>query len=250
MSRVVCWFSCGAASAVATKLALDKYGPERVVIAYCDTRSEHPDNERFMADCESWFGKEILRLTSDKYRDIWDVFRKTRYLVGPKGARCTIELKKVLRHQFEEPGDIQVFGYDPSERSRADRFRRNNPELILETPLIDHDVSKAACFDIIRRAGIELPMMYRLGYKNNNCIGCVKGGAGYWNAIRRDFPEVFDRMAKVERELGAAMNKSYAGGKGRRRVFLDELDPNAGRGISRQMSCDFLCGAETDEEAA
>ena len=24
--------------------------------------------------------------------------------------------------------------------------------------------------------GIEIPVMYRLGYNNNNCVGCVKGG--------------------------------------------------------------------------
>ena len=38
--------------------------------------------------------------------------------------------------------------------------------------------------------------MYKLGYKNNNCIGCVKGQAGYWNKIRKDFPDVFDQMSK------------------------------------------------------
>ena len=36
------------------------------------------------------------------------------------------------------------------------------------------------------------PLMYDLGYPNNNCIGCVKGGMGYWNHIRKDFPEVFE----------------------------------------------------------
>ncbi len=37
--------------------------------------------------------------------------------------------------------------------------------------------------------------MYDLGYPNNNCIGCVKGGMGYWNKIRKDFPEVFQKRA-------------------------------------------------------
>ncbi len=55
---------------------------------------------------------------------------------------------------------------------------------------------------MIERAGIELPAMYKLGYRNNNCIGCPKGGMGYWNKIRVDFPEVFERMAALQRELG------------------------------------------------
>ena len=54
----------------------------------------------------------------------------------------------------------------------------------------------------------------------NNCIGCVKGGMGYWNKIRVDFPNVFADRAKMEREVGHTCIKN---------VFLDELDPERGR---------------------
>ena len=90
--------------------------------------------------------------------------------------------------------------------------------------------------------------MYKLGYKNNNCIGCVKGQSGYWNKIRKDFPEVFARMAKVERSLNVAINKSYAGDGLRKRVFLDELDPKAGRYKSEpSLGCGVLCDIGTEE---
>lgn len=35
--RVLVWFSCGAASAVAAKLAVDKYRNDSVEVLYCDT---------------------------------------------------------------------------------------------------------------------------------------------------------------------------------------------------------------------
>ena len=95
-------------------------------------------------------------------------------------------------------------------------------------------LSKKDCFVEIQKAGIELPAMYRLGYNNNNCIGCVKGGAGYWNKIRKDFPNVFSRMAKLERELGANLTKYK-----NKRIFLDELPLNAGR---TQKEPDMECG--------
>jgi PP-loop superfamily ATP-utilizing enzyme len=42
MKRVLVWFSCGAASAVAAKLAVEKYGDQCEVL-YCDTLAyEHP----------------------------------------------------------------------------------------------------------------------------------------------------------------------------------------------------------------
>ena len=72
--RTISWFSCGAASAVATKLALVE-GP--VTIAYCEVKEEHPDNMRFLKDCEEWFGQEIEILGNDKYgRSIYPVSEK------------------------------------------------------------------------------------------------------------------------------------------------------------------------------
>ena len=53
--RTISWFSCGAASAVATKLAIAAGEP--VTIVYCEVEEEHSDNKRFMSDCEKWFGK-------------------------------------------------------------------------------------------------------------------------------------------------------------------------------------------------
>lgn len=238
--RVVCWFSCGAASAVATKLALDE-SPD-AVIAYCDTGSEHLDNVRFLRDCERWYDRPIIRLRSPKYADIWDVFAQTRFLVGPNGARCSTELKKLVRRDFERPDDRQVFGFTVEEQDRAARFAANNPEIDASYPLIEHDYGKTLCYSVLTAAGIELPEMYRLGYHNNNCIGCVKGQSGYWNKVRRDFPAVFARMAAVERDLNVAINKTYAGDGTRQRVFLDELPPEAGRHTDLAFSCGLFCG--------
>jgi 3'-phosphoadenosine 5'-phosphosulfate sulfotransferase (PAPS reductase)/FAD synthetase len=250
IERVVVWFSCGATSAVAAKIALKECaGRLPVYVVYTDPGSEHPDNKRFIADCEKWFDQPITVLKNPKYANIYDVFEKTRYLVGVAGARCTAELKKKLRHEFEKVwSDLQVFGFDASEQNRADRFAKNNPEVNLWTPLIDKGLHKTDCLAMIEKAGIELPEMYKLGYRNNNCIGCVKGQSGYWNKIRVDFPEVFERTAKVERELNVAINKSYAGDGKRKRVFLDELPPDAGRYTEEgSIECGVLCVSTYNE---
>lgn len=239
MSRIVSWFSCGAASAVATKKALEKYG-DKVIIASCVVENEHPDNERFLQDCEKWYGQSILRLRSDKFKDCWEVWEKTKYLVGPKGARCTTEMKKLVRQRFQKVSDIQIFGFTAEETHRADRFMEQNPEVHLETPLIEFGLKKADCFTELRNAGIELPAMYRLGYKNNNCVGCVKGGAKYWSSIRRDFPEVFARMVELEKKLGVKILKV----KGKR-IFLDELPLNyRSNQVEPEMECGLWCKGE------
>lgn len=89
---IILWFSCGAASAVACKLALAQWPDARIV--YQHIESAHADNKRFIADCEKWYGKNIEVISSPFYRDQFDVVRATRYINGPAGARCTTELKK------------------------------------------------------------------------------------------------------------------------------------------------------------
>lgn len=243
MTRTVVWFSAGAASAVAAKITLAST-PDAVV-AYVDPGSEHPDNPRFIADCEHWFDHEVVRLHSDRYKDTWQVWEERRFLVGPAGALCTAELKKKVRFAFERPSDRQVFGYtaDPKELRRAARFRAQNPGVTLVTPLIDHELTKRDCLAIVDRAGIALPAMYLLGYENNNCIGCVKGGIGYWNKIRRDFPATFDRMARHEREYGHTVLRDNG-----EPLWLDELDPDRGSHSDEpDFECSLMCAlAETE----
>lgn len=263
MARIVSWFSCGAASAVATKLALANADGREVVIAYCDTsKREHPDNMRFMRDCEAWFGQEILILGNDEYeRDPDVVFRKTRFLVGPKGARCTAELKRAVRLGFQRPDDTVIIGYTADEQHRMDRLTTAEPMVTFWPVLIQRGLTKDDCLGMLERVGIKLPAMYRLGYRNNNCIGCVKGQAGYWNKIRLDFPERFAEMAAIERELGRAICKrewrDQDGTRHLERIPLDRLPPDLGRySTEPDISCGIICQSvsaeieDCDEEAA
>src|SRR5215831_11769862 len=180
--RTIVWFSCGAASAVAAKLI-----PEGMPV-YCETHAEHPDNQRFLADCEKWFGRQVMRLTSNEYKNTWDVWERRKYMCGPDGAACTIQLKVMPRLEFQRPNDIHVFGYTSDEVTRANTLRKNFPELRIRTPLIEKGINKEACIAMIERAGIEIPAMYKLGFHNNNCIPCVKATSpGYWALIRKHF---------------------------------------------------------------
>lgn len=211
--RIVCWFSCGAASAVATKLAIEENSksesPKELVVASIYLANEHPDSERFKDECANWFGVPIIDLWSEKYNaDVDTVIKKTRYMSGVRGARCTKELKKQVRLDWQKHDDIHVFGMTSEEESRIDSLIDSEPELELWAPLIDKGYTKPDCFKVLNDAGIELPEMYKLGYHNNNCIGCLKAaGAGYWNKIRVDFPDVFDRRAKQEEMLNVALVK-------------------------------------------
>lgn len=211
--RIVCWFSCGAASAVATKLAIEENNkaesPKELIVASIYLKNEHPDSERFKNECAKWFGQPILDLKNEKYdADVDMVIQKTRYMSGVRGARCTKELKKQVRLDWQRHNDIHVFGMTVEEEHRIDQLIDGEPDLETWAPLIDKGYTKPDCFKVLNDAGIELPEMYKLGYHNNNCIGCLKAaGAGYWNKIRVDFPDVFERRAHQEKILNVALCK-------------------------------------------
>ena len=217
----VAWFSAGVSSAVATRLAIDEIDE----VFYIHIDDQHPDTLRFVRECEAWFGKPITILQSPYKCVAHAVYAGgSRYINGPRGANCTRWLKKRVRKEWEcDKNEMRlryVWGMDAGEAHRADRIRDTMIEFDHAFPLIERGIGKAEAHEILRASGIKRPAMYELGYHNNNCIGCIKGGMGYWNKIRVDFPDVFAARAKLEREVGASCING---------VFLDELDPERGR---------------------
>jgi hypothetical protein len=241
MSRTVAWFSCGAASAMAARIAMENNPDTIVARIVLDT--EHPDNGRFAGDVAEWLGVKIVELRSSRYTDTWDVWERRRYLNGPAGALCTTELKKKVRQEFEDLLDTQVFGYVAGEEKRAERFRQNNPEVTCSFPLIEGGYTKDDCFRILTNSGLVLPAPYSMGYHNANCIPCVKGGKGYWNKIRRDYPDAFYRMSALEERIGASCINGQP---------LRTLDPEAGRHEDLELpDCGLFCGENgSSQEAA
>ncbi|WP_216700268.1 hypothetical protein [[Leptolyngbya] sp. PCC 7376] len=162
---------------------------------------------------------------------------------GINGAPCTQELKKMARQHWENANnfDYLVLGFTSEEHSRFKRFKLLERDNILPV-LIDANLSKHNCFEIIADVGLRLPEMYFLGYPNANCIGCVKATSPtYWNHVREVHPKVFNARATQSRQIGAKLVRV----KGQR-LFLDELDPDAkGRPMK---GLNFECGIFCEEK--
>lgn len=229
----VVWLSAGVSSFVAGYLVKDTVDEW----IYIDIDNQHPDSMRFIKDCEKVLGKRITILKSDEFNSVQEVIRKFRCINTPYGAPCTGMLKKKVRKRWENEhlGEelTYVWGMDANESHRAERLVESQPEYQHEFPLIDNHITKQDAHAILDRLGIKRPVMYDLGFLNNNCVGCVKGGQWYWNQIRKHFPQVFDDMAKLEREIG---NSCING------IYLDELKEGAGRKNQEiSQDCGVMC---------
>ena len=215
----VLWFSAGVSSAIVAYLCQD----EIAVVLYQHIEDQHPDTLRFLHDVEKLIGKSIT-IQQSPYRTVDNACRSKNCIRIPrKPPTCSLLLKREERQKWEyenEGNHVYYWGLDYTERERAERFERSMPNVDHRFPLIERGLTKQDVHGMAVSLGLRRPAMYDMGYHNNNCIGCVAGGMGYWNKIRRDFPEVFASRAKMERDIGHSCING---------VYLDELSPDAGR---------------------
>ncbi|MBK8677140.1 MAG: hypothetical protein IPN27_12480 [Cellvibrionales bacterium] len=103
-------------------------------------KEEHPDNDRFAADCEKWFGLPIINLMAEEYAgSVYNVITKRKYIAAWMARPAPCCLKKV-REDFQRPDDTHVFGYCAEEQERFDDFLDAN-NINVEVPLIDRKLS-------------------------------------------------------------------------------------------------------------
>lgn len=233
LQMVVSWFSAGVSSAVATKLLIKEI--DKIIYTHID--DQHPDTMRFVKDCEKWFGKEI-EIIQSPYLSVENACRAASYLSGVRGAACSRLLKRRVRKEWEM--DITesltyVWGYDSKEKNRVNNIIESVPNIKHIFPLMDKNINKTMAHKILRASAIKRPAMYDLGFNNNNCLGCLRGGKKYWGKIRRLFPDIFEKRAKLERLIGASCING---------TFLDELPARFnGDGKVIVDDCGVLCEA-------
>lgn len=196
---------------------------------YIDIADQHPDSIRFIRDCEVAIGQEIQILRSKEYSCVEDCVKVFGGFRAPNGfSPCTNWLKKRIRKEWElehQGYDLTyVWGFDLKERDRADRTIEANSQAEHEFPLIERNLSKEEVHGLFERTfSFRRPVMYDMGY---------------WNKIRRDFPEVFESRARLERQVGYAILKDSKG----KPVYLDELDPNRGNMNAEIFpDCGIMC---------
>lgn len=246
MSAVLVSYSGGAASFLAAYRAIQKYGPARVTLAFCDTHAEDDDLYRFNRDVQDFLGKDIVLLQRDERTTPWDIVFKKKMLSGAK-MDCSRQLKGQLLDDYavEIGARTRVVGLDWTEGHRLQKLRARNPQFEWEAPLMEQPIlTKHGILTEVERFGLRLPRMYTEGYPHNNCGGsCLKAGIGHWVHHLRTRPCAFAEDEQKE-ELFRSQHGDYSILKDRRGGTTKPLPLRVLR--QRVESGEF--GAYDDEE--
>lgn len=211
---VIVTLSGGKASAYCADWAFKNYHKDDIILYFNDTQWEHPDLYRFLKDLEKYFNHKIT-IDSDG-RSPEDLFYKQHALANNRMPFCSRILKAERLQKFYKDGDILIFGIGAYEQHRAERISQVYQLVATKTdkwpkirfPLIEYNISKEQIDQFIIDAGIEIPLLYKLGFLHNNCSGgCVRAGKKHWKLLLEKLPEVYRERERVEEEVRKFLGK-------------------------------------------
>jgi hypothetical protein len=199
-------FSGGICSWCTAKRVIERHDNENIVLLFADTLIEDQDTYRFINESSLYFDIPITRLADG--RDPWQVFEDEKFIGNSRIDPCSKILKRELLSKYMQdnydPADTIIhFGLDWTEIPRFERIRdRKKPwecrAYMIEKPWL----LKTEMLKELTEAGIEIPRLYKLGFKHNNCGGfCVKAGQAQFAHLLRTLPDRYREHEENELRL-------------------------------------------------
>jgi len=176
---------------------------------------------------ENSFGVPVHVVKGDL--DFFELCRKYKRLPSGLARFCTSDLKtapceKFMREYCEARGitkAISTLGLRAEEskaRAKKGEFIHKTKLLTVWNPILNYLVADVK--EEISQAGQQLHWVYSKGYTRLSCVMCVFARVGEHKQMAKDKPELFQKMAKLERELGKTIRLKQVN-KVKQNKFLD-----------------------------
>jgi 3'-phosphoadenosine 5'-phosphosulfate sulfotransferase (PAPS reductase)/FAD synthetase len=163
---------------------------------FSDTGCEWPDTYRYAAMFQWWTKANGLRSVTILKPIVQGEFglmaHAEKYAMVPSFLHrwCTDKFKRCPLQKYQKkPAFIHIgFALDEAHRARIS----NQDGLENRYLLIEHEITRAGCIDMIRKAGLPIP-------RKSGCYICPFQRVGQWKELRRHHPELFCRALELEK---------------------------------------------------
>jgi len=209
----------GGKDSTAMLLEMVRRGEQIHSIIFFDTGWEFPQMYAHIDKLEAYIGQRIWRLHPTLPFDYWATARPVRnqktkvvHRIGngwPSPGRrwCTREkMSAVNKFLRPIPSVVQAVGYAADESSRP----FSDKGFPYRFPLQEWNITEARALEICRSHGFHWDGLYDI-FHRVSCYCCPLQRLDELWKLRKHFPELWDRMLKLEREMPEGTNRGFRG---------------------------------------
>lgn len=178
-------------NSVALYLLMVEQGIEFEAV-FSDTGCEWPETYHYIAMFQWWTkanGLPSIKILRPSH-NLMDECKKYNLVPSIMLRWCTDKFKRKIIYKYcESPSFMHIgFALDESKRASVNNQKGFENRYLL----IEHEITRAGCIEIIRKAGLTIP-------RKSGCYICPFQRVGQWKELRRNHPELFCRAVNLEK---------------------------------------------------
>lgn len=172
-------------------------------VVFADTGDEMPETYEYLKDMEKFLSKYKIpfKIVVVPNGDSLSERCMRRKVIPSQVWRwCTRDMKVVPIHIFYRSLNAHVCQYMGIDYDEVERMKDPKVDYVTNIyPLIDYKIGREKCVELIKEAGLPIPV-------KSGCYFCPFNSIGRWAELYKTHPELYKKAMKIE-ENGKHMPK-------------------------------------------
>src|SRR3990167_7270731 len=186
----------GGINSVALLLLLLKAREPLDEVVFADTGGELPETYDYINRIRDYLRDYSVPFTTLTKRvsdsDLYDTSLRRKVIPSALWRWCTRDFKVAPIHEYYESKDVHVFQYLGIALDELHRMKHSGVTFVTNLyPLVDKRVSREGCIEIIKKAGLPVPI-------KSACFFCPFGTVDRWRYVYTQHPTLYRRAIALE----------------------------------------------------
>ena len=207
-------------------------------VAFADTGNEMPETMAYLDVMWKYLDRagiplKVVRVRSEE--SLSDRCTRRKVIPSEVWRWCTRDMKVRPIHEFYRSLRAHVYQYMGIDYDEVHRMKPARDDYVTNLfPLVDHGIGREKCIEIIRGAGLPVPI-------KSGCYMCPFNNTERWADIYARHPELYEHAMMIEENGKHFGSQTLAPGKHTLREFKDIL---VRKGMLPVIPADGPCGGE------